>query len=676
MTGSTATFVRTTCPRDCYDACGIVVVTPPGLRPRVRGDKEHPVSRGQLCQKCSIAYNGVFLDPDARILTPRRRIGAKGTGKFAAVSWDEAIEEASSRLEAIVADSGGATVLTAHYTGTFAMIGYFFPLRFFNRLGATEVDPDTICNNAGHVALRYLYGTSLDGFDPRTARDATAIMVWGANPSASAPHQHEHWLTEAPGRVIVVDPVKTETAKAADLHLQLFPGSDAALAFALAHVLDRDGLIDHEFVASHTIGFEEIEPDIRRCSPVWAEQVTGVPAALIEEAAHFYGEGPSLLWIGQGLQRQPMGGNVVRAVGLLPALTANVGRPGTGFLYLNGIETRGLDGAYLTAQHLAGSSPPAISHMDLVAALEDRNRSRALVCWNINIAASNPQQRRLQQALSRDDLFTVAVDLFPTDTTDYADLVLPAASFLEQNDLVVSYFHQSLSAQVKAVDPPGAALSNADIFRRLAAGMGYEDRELFESDDEIIDRLLAQSGTGLDFPALAQRGTVWPSEQPRLQFAGLRFPTSSGRIEIASEAAARAGLPRTPRPIADPSPSGGRLRLISAASPWMLNTEYSNDPKIGRRIGPLTISLNPREAASRGLADGQPARVVSEVGELVVRVAISDDVPMSVALIPKGRWPKLEPTGANVNILNPGRKSDMGESSSVHGLEVTVEATP
>jgi anaerobic selenocysteine-containing dehydrogenase len=666
--------VRTTCPRDCYDACGIVVVRPPGLRPRVRGDREHPVSRGQLCQKCSIAYNGVFLDPDARILTPRRRVGDKGAGEFVAVSWEEAIDEASSRLRGIVAESGGSAVLTAHYTGTFAMIGYYFPLRFFNRLGATEVDPDTICNNAGHVALGYLYGTSLDGFDPRTARDSGAILVWGANPSASAPHQHEHWLTEAPGQVIVVDPVKTETASAADLHLQPYPGSDAALAFSMIHVLRRDGLVDREFVAHHTLGYREIEPDIERCSPAWGEEKSGVPAGLIEAAAHLYGEGPSLLWIGQGLQRQPMGGNIVRAVGLLPAVTGNVGRPGSGFLYLNGIETRGLDEAWLAGAHLARHERRTISHMDLVAALEDPRRARALVCWNINIAASNPQQRRLRNALCREDLFTVAVDLFPTDTTDYADLVLPAASFLEHNDLVVSYFHQSLGPQVKVIDPPGEALPNAEIFRRLAAAMGYREDELFEPDDEILDRLLAQSGTGLDFAALAEVGTVWPSAEPRMQFADRIFPTPSGRIEIASGTAALAGLPRTPQPLADERPAGNKVRLISSASPWMLNTEYSNDPKIARRIGPLTITMNPADAASRGLVDGQWARVTSQLDSLMARVATNDDVPLSVGLIPKGRWPKLEPERVNVNVLNPGQKSDMGESSSVHGVEVTVEA--
>ena len=662
--------VRTTCPRDCYDACGIVVSLQPGERPRVRGDRDHPVSRGQLCRKCSLAYNGVFLDDEARLTTPLRRCGPKGSGEFTPISWDEALVEVAERLGAILATDGPEGVLNAHYTGTFAMIGYHFPLRFFNRIGATEVDPDTICNKAGHAALEYLYGTSLDGFDPRSSADAACIMVWGANPSSSAPHQHEHWMAEAECPTVVVDPLRTASAKEADLHLQPYPGADAALAFGLLHVMERDGLLDDEFIAARTVGFDELLPDIRRCTPSWTQDATGVPATLVERAAHLYGGGPSLLWIGQGLNRQPAGGNVVRAVGLLPALAGHVGRPGGGFLYLNGIGTRGLDGDYLAGTALRKSGRAPISHMDLVDELE--GSARALFCWNINIAASNPEQHRLRRALAREELFTVAVDLFRTDTVDHADIVLPAASFLEHDDLVVSYFHHSLGVQAKVLDPPGVALPNSEIFRRLASSMGFDDPELFESDADILARLIAATGCDADWTRLALAGTIWPAPGPRVQFADGIVPTSSGRIELASARAEADGHPRVPRPDADARPVGGRLRLLSPSSDWALNTTYGNDARVRRRAGPLAVTIHPTEAARRGLTAGDIAIVYNDVGELRLPVVVSEDVPPSVALIPKGRWPKLAAAGGNVNALNPGLRSDLAESSAVHGTEVMV----
>jgi anaerobic selenocysteine-containing dehydrogenase len=586
-----------------------------------------------------------------------------------------ALAAIADRFKQVVATTGPQTIINTHYTGTISLLAFLFPLRFFHRLGATEVTPDTICLMAGVVALNYVYGTALDGFDPRTARDAACIVVWGANPSASGPHAHEHWLREAPGKVVVIDPIRTPTAQAADLHLQPFPGSDAALAFALLHVLWRDGLIDSDFVAAHTVGWEELEPLLVDCTPAWGEATTGVPARLIEEAAHLYGRGPSLLWLGLGLQRQPTGGNVIRTCALLPAMTGNLGKPGAGFLYLNwnfNSPHRYLDDAYLTAPHLAMQTPPHISHMDLAACLEDPTRAQALVCWNINIAASNPEQARLRRALMREDLFTIVLDLFPTDTMDFADFVLPAASFLEFDDLVAGYFHLSLSAQVKAMEPLGEALPNQEIFRRLAQAMGYSEPELYESDAEIIATVLRKAGLAEDFRTLAAKGTVPVSPEPVIAFANLTFPTPSGRIEIASARAEADGYPRVPLPLADPRPVGSRLRLLSPASPWLLSNSFANVAKIAARIGPATIALHPADAAERGLAEGDEALVANETGSLPLRVTLSEALSRGVALSHKGRWPKREPAQANVNVLNPGQKADMGENTCVHSVEVVV----
>ena len=623
------------------------------------GDPEHPVSRGALCGKCALAYNGVFRDPAARLTTPLRRSGAKGSGRFEPISWDAAIGEIAERFAAIAAESGPEAIFHAHYTGTCSLIAGNFPERFFNRLGATEVDPDTICNNAGHVALGYVLGTSTVGFDPRTAKDTACIVVWGANPSASAPHQHKHWLKETPGKVIVIDPLRHPTAEDADLHLQLFPGSDAALAFALLHVIRRDGLVDDAFVAANVIGWHEVAPEIARCDPAWGEAATGVPAAKIVEAARIYGAGPSMLWLGQGLQRQPQGGNVIRACAILPAATGHIGKPGTGIYYLNGAAKRGLDGDYLAAPHLRRGGARTISHMDLAERLEDTAKCRAFLSWNMNVAASGPQQRRLRAALAREDLFSVVVELFATDTADLADIVLP-------------YFNLVIAAQVKAQEPIGSALPNQEIFRRLARAMDFDEPELVETDEAIIATLVEAMGVDGGFAALKEKGTVPAFDEPFIAFEDLAFPTPSGRIEIASARAEADGLPRVPQSAADARPTDGRLRLLSPASVWQMNESYANDEKIAEQLGPATVALHPDDAAERGLAAGDAVRLSNEIGALALTLAISDIVPRGVALSHKGRWPKREGQGANVNVLNPGIKTDMGASTSVHGVEVVI----
>jgi anaerobic selenocysteine-containing dehydrogenase len=667
--------VLTTCPRDCYDTCGMLVHRRDGVVTSVRGNPAHAVSRGTLCGKCSTGYNREWRDPKRRLTQPLRRVGAKGSGRFESISWDTAVAQIAQRLGGIVASHGAQTILNAHYTGTISLLAGTAPMRFFHRLGATEVTPDTICNMAGHVALRYLYGTSVDGFDPRTADHANCIVVWGANPHASAPHAHESWLPEARGKVVVVDPIRTPTAAQADIHLQPFPGSDAALAFALMHVIRREGLIDSAFIADHVHGWEEFEPVLDGCDPAWGAGVTGVPAALIEEVAVLYARGPSLLWLGQGLQRQSTGGNVMRACGLLPAVTGNLCKPGAGFLYLNGnLRQRCIDEEYLSAPHLVSGAPAAgVSHMDFAATLEDPARARALFVWNMNPLASCPQQARLRRALQREDLLTIALDLFATDTTAMADYVLPAASFLEFDDLIASYFQLTLSAQVKAMEPLGGALPNQEIFRRLARAMNSEP-ELQESDASILSTLMERSGLGLSFAELAERGSIWVPEEPAVQFADEVFATPSGRIEIASARAAADGHPRMPQAWSDPRPAAGHLRLLSPAHAWLMNTSFGNVRKIEKRIGEATIALHPGDAAERQLADGDAALVHNDFGRLRLKVAISDQVPRGVALAHKGRWLCTDAANANVNALNPGEKSDMGESTAVHSVVVAVSA--
>ena len=668
---TTQEVVLTTCPRDCYDGCGIAVIKREGRVHRIIGDRTHPVSRGALCGKCALAYNGVWRDPQARLSTPLRRSGPKGSGRFEPIGWEEALRVVANQLKAAIASHGAESILHTHYTGTCSTIAGEFPMRFFNRLGATEVTPDTICNNAGHVALDYVLGSSLTGFDPNTADASRCIVVWGANPSASAPHVHKHWLGESEATVVVIDPVRHETAAAADIHLQPFPGSDAVLAFALMNVMVRDSLVDRTFIDAHTVGWPELETLIGECDPGWAEQVTGVPVAQIERVAHLYAPGPSLLWLGQGLQRQPRGGNVMRAGAMLPAITGNIGKAGAGIYYLNGSGPRNIDGDYVAGAHLGESKAPSISHMELVDVLDDPVRSRVLLSWNMNVAASGPRQARLHKCLAREDLFTVVIDLFQTDTAEFADIVLPAASFLEFDDLMLPYFYYLVSAQAKAEEPPGEALPNQEIFRRLAAAMEFNEPELFESDESIIGYLLEKSGLGINFETLKRQGWHNPLTTPHVAFEKHDYPTPSGHIEIVSERAEKDGHPRTPVPSFDARPPSGEFRLLSPASQWQMNDSYGNDAIVRRTLGECEVKVCPTDARSLGIAAGDVVELFNHTGQLRCVTVISDEVSPGVALSYKGRWPKLD--GAlNVNGLNPGQATDMGESSSVHAVQVQI----
>ena len=667
--------IRTNCPRDCYDGCGILVELREGAAPRILGDPDHPVSRGRLCSKCAIAYNGVWQDPTARLNYPLRRIGKKGEAKFERISWDMALGEIATNLNQIIERDGADAILHTHYSGTLSLIAYMFPNRFFNHIGASEVDPDSICNAAGHVAWNMQFGNSVKGFDPRTAKDSSCIVVWGANPSHSAPHAHEHWLVESPAKVIVVDPIRSESAAAADLHLQLRPGSDAALAFGLLHVLRDMGKFDQAFIDAHTLGADEIAATIDSCTPEWTHAQTGIAVESIVRAAEMYAAGPALLWCGQGLQRQPTGGNVMRAVGLLPSLTGNVGKPGAGFCYMNSTASfAGIDMASLGGANLVKHAGKTVSHMDLAVRLSDANEFKAMLSWNTNPLASAPNQDALRRAFAREDLFTVVIDCFLTDTTAYADIVLPAASFLEFDDVTFSYFHLHMGAQAKVNEPVGESLPNQEIFRRLARKMGLSEPALFDDDKTLIDRMMTEMNPGFDFEELKSRGHFYLSDEPMPMYADGKFETASGKIEIASSTAEKTGLPRTPQPFVDPPTREGHLRLLTPASKWRMNDSYANDPHIAQQSGPASVLINGADAAQIGVTDGSQIRLRNETGAIELLARIDDDVLPGTAVSYKGRWPSLEGNAVNVNFVHTPVKTDMGESSSVHATAVIAEA--
>ena len=667
-------WIKTTCPRDCYDGCGIIVHKRNGEIFKVKGNRDHPSTRGPLCAKCAVSYNGVWLDETARLLYPLKRSGNKGAGEFERITWDEALTEIAQRFADIDRRHGADRIYQTHYTGTCSVIAGNFPERFFDHIGATEVNPDTVCNAAGHVALSYVFGNSVTGFDPRTVRDSECILIWGANPSHCGPHVHKHWLREHGAKVIVIDPVRTDTAVSADLHLQVRPGADAALAFAMLHVMRREALVDENYIKDHVQGYEEVLPSIECCTPEWGKAVTDIPVTLIEQAARLYARGPSLLWLGQGLQRQPRGGNVFRACAMLPALTGNIGKPGAGFYYLN--DTIGIGGrsggapGYKKSQ--TNDGPALVSQMDIPALLQDPAAIRSYVVWNCNPLASNPNQASMEKGLAREDLFTVVIDCFMTDTADYADIVLPAASFLEFDDVCSSYFHLTIGAQVQCRKPMGESLPNQEIFRRLARAMRFQESTLYEDDRSIIERTLRASGVRETWQELTEQGWAHVADEPLILWAEGRFATPSGRIEIASERAEADGLPRLPQATADAEPVDGKLRLISPAAKWLMNSSFGNDHRVIKMMGPATVTCHPETASDLGIGNGDRVRLSNELGELVLTLRVSDMITPGALLVYKSRWLKSEPDRANVNVLCVARKTDMGESTSVHATEVTV----
>jgi anaerobic selenocysteine-containing dehydrogenase len=363
----------------------------------------------------------------------------------------------------------------------------------------------------------------------------------------------------------------------------------------------------------------------------------------------------------------------MRAAGLLPALTGNIGKPGAGFYYLNVTPIlAGVDLDWLAGAPIAREGGKTVSHMHLADRLGASDEFRVFFSWNTNPLASAPEQTRLRAALERDDLFTVVSDVFMTDTARYADIVLPAASFLEYDDITFSYFHLHMGAQSRVGNPMGESLPNAEIFRRLARAMDLHEPALFESDESLIDTMMQQMGAKFDFAELKQRGHYSISEQPASWWAEQEFETPSGKIEIASAAAEAMGLPRTPQPWADQEVTDGRLRLISPASKWRLNDSYANDKNIGERSGPAALHLNPSDAAHFGVQEGVAVMIANDSGELALTARLDEDVLPGTAISYKGRWPSLQSDNSNVNFVHSANIADMGESTAVHSTLVTV----
>ncbi len=670
-------LVKAVCPLNCPDSCGIVAEVEDGRVVRTYGDPEHPITRGWLCRKGN-EYLERHDHPD-RVLYPLRRVGAKGEGRFERITWDEALDVIAERWGEIVERWGAEAILPYGYSGTMGVVQRTAAeRRFLNRLGASILDR-AICSEAGHTATKLTLGGSY-GSDPEDIPNARLIVIWGFNPAATNPHCVP-LIQQAKRRgatVVLIDPRRTETSRYADWQLTPYPGTDAALALAMINVIVEAGLHDGRYLARCTVGWEGLLERAAKYPLERASAITRLPADAIRELAHLYATcKPGLVKSSSGMQRHTNGGQAMRALLALPAVTGQYGVSGGGFLYNNRYlvwdpELLGHDA------ELRRGTPRTISINQVGEALLSADPPvKSLLVVNGNPAAVGQAQAKLRRGLLRDDLFTVVHEVFPTDTVDYADVVLPATMQLEQIDLHLSYWSLYLRLNVPAVQPPGECRSNLDLYRALAARMGFAEAPLFASAEEIIGELLATDSPfleGVTWERLVDEPAVrlaTPS-RPYVPFADGRFPTPSGKIELYSSALAKAGLdplpdwaPELESPEASPSLFASYpLKLLSPKEQHFLGSSFANLDSFRRMAGAATIQLNPDDAAARGIGDGDLVEVGNDRGACRLRATIDEGVIPGVAVSEMVHWQKLSPDGRNVNWTTPDYLTDIGGNST------------
>jgi anaerobic selenocysteine-containing dehydrogenase len=682
-----ATTVRGACALDCPDACSWIVTVKDGQAVRLQGDPEHPFTRGVLCNKVNdfIAYSRA---PD-RLLHPLRRVGPKGAGSFTRISWDEALDEIAGRFKGVIDEHGPQAIWPYTGTGSMGLLQgvYGAGRRFWNVLGASQ-HLVTICTIAGCVGTGYTLGDNRVGMDPETLRHAKLIILWGSNTLST---NHHLWRCISTARqdgatLVVIDPVRTRTGDAADIHLAPIPGTDAALALGLLNVVLAEGAEDRDFISRHTLGWDAFRARILEYPPARVAAICGIPeSAIVELGRRIAHTRPTGIRMTMGMQRHGGGGMAVRTITCIPGVTGDWRYPGGGA----GYDTRGffgIDWAKLYRDELRPPGTRALSMTRLGEGLLERDDPpvKALFVYAGNPLASVPHQSKIRRGLARSDLFTVVAEHFRTDTVEYADIVLPSTMQLEHADLLISYGHLYLSWNEPAVAPPGECLPASEIFRRLARRMGLDAPCLYDSDEEIARQALGSghpSLAGISFERLKERGWMrlaYP--EPFAPFAD-GFPSPSGKLEFVSERMAKAGLdplagytPPNEAALRDGEPARRHpLALIAGADHYFLNSTFANIALQQRRSGPLTIRIHRDDAATRGLASGDAVRVFNDRGAFLARIEISDRVRRGVAATTKGRWPRHVAGGATVNATVDERDSDMGGGAVFHDNRVEIE---
>lgn len=690
MSGPRDSIVRGACPHDCPDTCALHITVQDGRALKVRGDPDHPFTRGTLCAKVTHYLERVYSPQ--RLRQPLKRVGRKGEGRFKPISWDEALDTIAERYAAIAADDPRA-ILPYNYSGTLGLVqGSSLDLRFFHSLGASLLDR-TICSAAGAAGWKATIGASV-GMDPEALADARLILIWGANPVTSNVHGW-YYIQQAQrkgARLICIDPRRSETAEKCDLHLAPWPGTDSALALALMHVLIAEDLLDHDYIAQYTLGFDQLRERVRDCSPEWAAALTGLEAEAIRALAREYGRTrQSAIRLNYGLNRTHGGGMAVRNIACLPALTGAWRHPSGGAL----LSTSGnfpLDQQALERPDLypdAQRFPPRVINMSRIGeALLNAQEPpiRAIHVYNANPLAIAPHGDKVRAGFQREDLFCVVHDLFQTDTADYADIVLPATSQLEHHDVHISYGHLYVVGNQPAIAPLHEAKSNTEVFRQLAQRLGMTDPALFESDEDIAARALKRRDLrahGITPQRLAEQG--WSRlnvTRPFAPFAQGGFLTPSGRCEFYSARLAEAGfdplpafVPPRESPVTNPVLAQRYpLAFISPPSRHFINSSFANlDRSLAGAVRPM-LEIHPDDAAPRGLKEGERVRIFNDRGAFHAHVVITERVRRGVVSSPSIWWRKLSGDGENANAVTSDELTDMGGGPVFYDCLVEVVA--
>jgi len=672
---STARVVKAVCPLDCPDTCSMRVRVEGGVAVDLRGDPDHPFTRGFLCGKMARYLDRVY-SPD-RLSTPLRRVGPKGSGRFERIGWDEALGEIAGRFAAIAGSPDGPeAILPYSYYGTMGKLqASSLDRRFFHRLGASMLDR-TICASAGSAGYEYTMGRGRLGADPMGLPGCKFIINWGSNTAHTNGHLWSLMIRarKAGATLVTIDPYRSPTAARSDWHIQPRPGTDAALALGLMHVLWRDGLTDDDYIARATTGADLLRRRALEDYPVdRVAAITGLDAATIEELARRYAtERPSLIRLNYGLQRHFGGGMAVRTIACLPALVGAWRDHGGGSL-LSTSGTYDFAADRLARPDLAPPGTRVVNMNRLAEALAGELPGppvRALYVYNCNPAAVAPDGTRVLDGLRRDDLFTVVHEQFPTDTVDYADIVLPATTQLEHVDIHGSYGHHFVMLNAPAIAPLGEARSNNDVFRALAARLGF-DPGLFPDDETLIRDCLdgGPSLRGITLERLRAEPSIRLAiPEAYAPFADGVFPTPSGKCELYSERMAADGLDPLPAyvpPLEDPRTrpdlaGSYPLQLLSPPRPQFLNSTFANSPSHRSAAGDPTVELSTLDAEARGLVDGQWAEVYNARGSFRARASLSGAVKPGVAVATGIYWNKLAPGGGNANRTTSTALTDMG----------------